>query len=69
MQSLFLEKQLELGPDDVGADVRRDAEIAAERIRFALGPPKSACRYSMPADQSDASIHSKPAPSRGFVRS
>jgi hypothetical protein len=38
MQSLFLEKQIELGPDDVGADVRRDAESAAERIEVRARP-------------------------------
>jgi hypothetical protein len=43
-------------------------EVLPNALRFALGPPKSACRYSMPADQSDANIHSKPASSRACVR-
>jgi hypothetical protein len=36
------------------APTTRSPPAGFARLRFALGPPKSACRYSMPADQLDA---------------
>ncbi len=53
MRSLFQEMQIELGLDDVALTSGVMPRVLPNALS-ALGLPKSACRYSMPADQLDA---------------